>query len=61
MFGPNGHRNYLRNLLLRFGWFGEDAVSLPVKLARAYKKFREWTALNKIECSQPPFTEKMDT
>ena len=57
-FGP---KNLGRNLLLRFGVFGNDAVSVNVKLARAYNRFRRWTAQNKIECSQPAFTDKMET
>ena len=48
-----------RNLLLRYGHFGDDAVSNAVKLARAYQQFKSWTHEQKIECSQPPFTEKM--
>lgn len=47
------------NLLLRFGWFGGDESTTGMKLARVYKRFKEWTAEHKIECSQPPFSEKM--
>ena len=50
-----------RNLLLRFGHFGTDGVSVSTKLARAYKKFKDFIAAHKIECSQPQFSEKMET
>lgn len=64
-FGANGKMCALhifppRNLLLRFGWFGGDESTTGMKLARAYKRFKEWTAEHKIECSQPPFSEKME-
>ena len=49
-----------RNLLLRFGHFGGDEFTTSMKLARAYKRFKEWISERKIECSQPPFSEKME-
>lgn len=48
------------NLLLRCGYFGSEAgIPVSIKLARAYQQFKQWTSANKIDCSQPPFTEKM--
>ncbi len=52
----------LRNLLLRAGRFGsEPNISVSVKLARAFRVFKEWLSAKKITCSQPPFTEGMVT
>ena len=54
------HFFYLRNVLLRAGVFGNDAhLSMAVKLARAYEKFKSWQSSRGIRCSQPKFTEKM--
>lgn len=48
-----------RNLLLRAGAFGdEENISVSVKLARAYVRFKRFISSKKIECSQPQFTEK---
>lgn len=48
------------NLLLRAGWFGsEPDIPISVKLSRAYVSFKDFIKLNKIECSQPEFTENM--
>jgi hypothetical protein len=59
--GTSGHHFfYLRNVLLRAGVFGNDAhLSMAVKLARAYEKFKSWQSSRGIRCSQPKFTEKM--
>lgn len=48
-----------RNLLVRAGRFGNDNVSMSVKLARAYVAFKRFISEKKISCSQPEFTEGM--
>ncbi|CAK9032250.1 Telomerase Cajal body protein 1 [Durusdinium trenchii] len=56
---PYGHHSMTKNLLLRCGYFGRDDVSMAIKLSRAFVAFKAWMSANKVECSQPPFTEKM--
>ena len=50
----------LRNLLIEAGYFGTDDVAIAIKLKRAHTVFKQWCAANRIECSQPVFTEKME-
>ena len=51
---------YARMTLIECGHFGDVGMSLQGRLDAAYRGFREFCKIRKIQCSQPPFTVKMD-
>ena len=51
----------IRMGLLEIGWFGDVNGSVQQRLDLAFKRFKEFCRSRLIQCSQPPFTEKMET
>ena len=47
--------------MVDLGIFGAVNLSVQQRLDMAYRRFRGFCTSRKIRCSQPPFTEKMDT
>ena len=51
----------IRMGLLELGWFGDVNRSVQQRLDVAFNSFKQFCKSRMIQCSQPPFTEKMET
>lgn len=49
----------MRMSLVDCGFFGPLGLSVQQRLDAAYKRFKDFCRIRKIQCSQLPFTEKM--